>query len=81
MSSPSCCQRKESNWKPAYEVGEDKQGHPFGDSGVVGVPGLGASDRTVHLEVAAHQDEEGHSIYDHEKDDVAFAESSLGLKG
>ena len=78
--SPGRCEGKEGDGEPADEVGEDEQGHPFRDPGVVGVPRLGAADGAVHLEVAAHQDEEGDSVDHHEEDDVALADSPLGLK-
>ena len=65
---------------PADEVCEDEEGHALGDLGVVGVPCVRAADGAVHLEVAAHQDEEGDSVDHHEEDDVALADSPLGLK-
>lgn len=69
---------EESDGGPADEVGEDEQSHPLGDARVVGVPGLRAADGAVHLEVTAHEDEEGHAVDEHEQDDVGEAGRSRG---
>ena len=45
---------EESDREPTYKVGEDKERHPLGNLTVVRVPGLGASNSTIHLQIAAH---------------------------
>ena len=42
-------QREEGDGCPAEEIGEDEQGHPFGDPRIVGIPGLRPSNGAVHL--------------------------------
>ncbi len=80
LQSRSCSYGKESNWRPANEVGKNKQRHPLGNSGVVGIPSLGSPDGAVHFQVASHQDRECHAVDQHQKDDKAQAESIAGFK-
>jgi hypothetical protein len=42
-------QREKSDGRPAQEIGEDQQGHPFGNPRVVRIPRLRASNSAVHL--------------------------------
>ncbi len=55
--------------------------HSLGDSGVVRIPRLRASDCAVHLEVAAHEDGEGDPVDEHEEDNVGETECVAGLEG
>ena len=54
LGAASCGHREESDGEPTNKVGEDKKRHPFGYLTVVRVPCLGASNSTIHLQIAAH---------------------------
>lgn len=73
MQSEGGRQGEKGNRRPADKVRKDQQGHPLGDSRVVAVPRLRAAYRAVHLQVAPHEDQERHTVDEHEENHVRQA--------
>lgn len=70
MEAKSGCKGEKRNRRPAQEIGEDEQGHSFGDARVVRVPSLRPANSAVHLQVAAHENEKRNAVDKHEEDYV-----------
>lgn len=82
MQSKGSGQRQESNRGPAEEVREHQQCHSLGNPRVIAVPRLRPPNGTVHLQVAAHEDEEGQPVDEHQEDHVGQTSWPRGrLKG
>lgn len=58
-------QRKERDRRPTQEIGKDQQRHSLGDPRIVAVPGLRTANGTVHLQVAAHQNQKRDTVNEH----------------
>jgi len=60
-------QRDECYGGPAQQIGEHEKCHAFGDSRVVRIPGLRASDGAIHFQVASHEYEKCNTVYEHQE--------------
>jgi len=75
-------QRDECYGGPAQQIGKHEQCHAFGDPRVVRIPGLRASDGTIHFQIASHEYEKCYTVYEHQENYVNQApRASSGLKG
>lgn len=71
-------QRQERNRRPANKIRKHQQCHSLGDARIVRVPRLRAADRTVHLQVASHQNQERHTVDEHQEHHVHQADRLVG---